>query len=104
MGLSAALRATPFADYIHKRSLVSTICLVVAAVAIQSPTVPIMHNHQQVLQTCQRSPLLHDFLTLVSPQKCSQDNSLNAKFPLNAANVAFHCCENHCKDTSPNNK
>lgn len=104
MCLSAALRATPFADYIHRRSLVDIICLVVAAVAVHSPIVPFVHNHQQDLQTCQISPLLPDFLALVSPQEWSLENSLNAKFPLYAASVAFHCCENHWKDTSPNNK
>lgn len=87
MCLSAALRATPFADYIHKGSLLSIICRVVAAVAIHSPIVPFVHNHQQDLQTCTGDP---DFLTPFSPQKCSLENSLNAKFPLNAANVVFH--------------
>jgi len=39
MCLHAALPATPFADYIHKQSLMSTACLAVAAGAIHSSSI-----------------------------------------------------------------
>ena len=63
-----------------------------------------VRNQQQDLKSCQRPPLLHDFPTLVfATETLSRElHSLNAKFPPHATNIAFHCCEDCCKDTSPN--
>lgn len=63
-----------------------------------------VRNQQQDLKSCQRPSLLRDCLTLVFiTETLSRElRSLNARFPLHATNIAFHCHEDCCKDTSRN--